>query len=454
MSPASALLIAAPRSGAGKTTLTAGLIAAFARRGLRVRAAKCGPDYIDPAFHAAASGAPCLNLDSWAMPPALLAATLQEAAADADLLLIESAVGLFDGAPGAVPCRGSAAEIALAFNLPVLLVLDVGGQAQSAAAMAHGFATFDPRLDLTGVVLNRVGSARHRASIEQVMAPLGISVLGALPREESVHLPERHLGLKQAREHDDVGAYLYALADLVTRHCDLAAILKLARPLAVMAAPMTALSPPGQRIALAEDAAFTFVYPHLVSGWRRAGAEVVPFSPLADEPPPEACDSCWLPGGYPELHAGKLAQAARFKSGLARFAASRPVHGECGGYMVLGEGLEDAGGVTHLMAGLLSHATSFAARRLHLGYRSARLLGPCALGPAGTELRGHEFHYASLVAPGRDDSLAALFDAEGNALGPMGGRRGHVSGSFFHVIAGAAEPRSSGVLTPELAAEA
>jgi cobyrinic acid a,c-diamide synthase len=216
---------------------------------------------------------------------------------------------------------------------------------------------------------------------------------------------------------------------------------------------MTALPPPGQRIALAEDAAFSFAYPHLVSGWRRAGAEIVPFSPLADEPPPDTCDSCWLPGGYPELHAGRLAQAARFKSGLARFAVTRPVHGECGGYMVLGESLEDADGVTHPMTGLLSHATSLAARRLHLGYRSARLLAPCALGPTGTELRGHEFHYASLTAPGRDEALAALFDAEGNALGPAGGRRGQVSGSFFHAIAGTAEPKLA-QLTPELAAEA
>ncbi len=453
MSPTSALLIAAPRSGAGKTTLTAGLIAAFTRQGFRVRAAKCGPDYIDPAFHAAASGASCLNLDAWAMPPDLLAAALHEAADAADLLVIESAMGLFDGAPGAAPCRGSAAEIARAFDLPVLLVLDVTGQAQSAAAMVHGFASFDPRLDLAGLVLNRVGSARHRASIAEAVAPLGIPILGALPREDCLHLPERHLGLHQAREHADLAVHLGRLADFVTRHCDLAAIRRLARPLPVKAAPKAALPPPGQRIALAEDAAFSFVYPHLVSGWRRLGAEIVSFSPLADEPPPEDCDACWLPGGYPELHAGRLAQAARFKAGLARFAATRPVHGECGGYMVLGATLEDADGVTHPMAGLLSHATSFAARRLHLGYRTARLLGSCSLGSAGTELRGHEFHYASLTAPGHDERLAALFDAEGKSLGPTGGRRGRVSGSFFHVIAGTTEAKLAR-LTPALAAEA
>ena len=438
MSPSThtaALLVAAPRSGAGKTTLTLGLIAAFRRRGLRVRGAKCGPDYIDPAFHAEAAGAPCLNLDSWAMPPPLLEATLSEAAAGADLLVIESAMGLFDGVPGTTPGKGAAAELVRRFDLPVLLVLDVAGQAQSAAAVVHGFASFDARVPIAGVVLNRVGSARHRASIEQAIAPLGIPVVGAIPRDEAIHLPERHLGLQQAREHGDLAARLDSLADLIERHCDLARIQGLARALHGKAAPLAALAPPGQRIALAHDAAFTFVYPHLLGGWRRAGAEIVPFSPLADEPPPNDCDACWLPGGYPELHADRLAAAVRFKDGLARFASKHPVHGECGGYMVLGQALVDADGASHPMTGLLSHMTSFAARRLHLGYRTARLLGRCALGLQGAALRGHEFHYASLTEPGSDAPLADLFDAEGASLGPTGGRRGHVTGTFFHVIA-------------------
>jgi cobyrinic acid a,c-diamide synthase len=195
------------------------------------------------------------------------------------------------------------------------------------------------------------------------------------------------------------------------------------------------LRPPGQRIALAADSAFSFVYPHVLSGWRRAGAEVKTFSPLADEPPPAHCDACWLPGGYPELHAGALAAAHRFRAGITRFAQTRPVHGECGGYMILGEGLEDADGVRHPMLGLLGHATSLAARKLHLGYRRARLLADGALGAAGTVIRGHEFHYAALVSAGHDEPLADLADAEGEPLGPAGGRRGHVSGTFFHAIA-------------------
>jgi cobyrinic acid a,c-diamide synthase len=195
------------------------------------------------------------------------------------------------------------------------------------------------------------------------------------------------------------------------------------------------IDPPGQRIALASDAAFSFMYPHLLAAWRRAGAEIFPFSPLTDAAPPEPCDVCWLPGGYPELHAGALAAAQNFRAGLIRFAATRPVHGECGGYMVLGAGLVDADGTRHAMTGLLGHATSFAQRKLHLGYRAARLIAACPIGAAGARVRGHEFHHASLVERGSDEPLAELRDAQGQPVTESGSRRGHVSGTFFHVIA-------------------
>jgi cobyrinic acid a,c-diamide synthase len=195
------------------------------------------------------------------------------------------------------------------------------------------------------------------------------------------------------------------------------------------------LPPPGQRIALARDDAFSFVYPHLLQSWRLAGAEIVPFSPLADEAPPSDCDIVWLPGGYPELHAGKLAAASRFLDGLRDFARTRPVHGECGGFMVLGEMLEDAQGERHAMAGLLGHSTSFARRKMNLGYREATLLADSPLGPASSRLRGHEFHYASVVSAGADAPLVSLLDGAGRALGTGGGRRGGVSGTFFHAIA-------------------
>jgi cobyrinic acid a,c-diamide synthase len=435
------LVIAATASGSGKTTVTLGLLAALRRRGIAVRAAKAGPDYIDPCFHAAATGAPSVNLDSWAMPPALLEALAGEAAAGAEFLLMEGVMGLFDGAAaGAAPVlsrrTGSTADLAARFGLPVLLVLDIAGQSQTAAAVVRGLAAHDPAVRIAGVVLNRVGSQPHRALAGDAIAALGIRHFGAIPRDAALALPERHLGLVQAGEHRDLTERLSHLADMAERHLDLDGIMAATAPLGVAArrcAP--ALPPPGRRIALAADAAFTFVYPHILAGWRRAGAEIVTFSPLADEPPPDACDACWLPGGYPELHAAALAGARRFREGLRSFAATRPVHGECGGYMVLGDSLEDVNGVVHPMTALLGHATSFANRKLHLGYREARLCADTPLGPAGSTVRGHEFHYASLAAPGGDAHFADLADAEGCPLGGAGGRCGHVTGTFFHAIA-------------------
>jgi cobyrinic acid a,c-diamide synthase len=430
------LIVAAPRSGSGKTTVTLGLLAALKRRGVAVCAAKAGPDYIDAAFHAAATGAPSVNLDSWAMAPALLDALAREASQTAEILVIEGVMGLFDGVAGPPGRSGATADLAARFHLPVLLVLDVTGQSQTAAAVVGGIAAYDPAVQVAGVVLNRVGSERHRLLVADAMGVSGMPVLGAVPRDATLVIPERHLGLVQAGEHADLAVRLDRLADMAERHLDLDGIMAAAAPLAPGGTDsMAALPPPGQRIALARDRAFSFVYPHVVDGWRRSGAEIIAFSPLADEPPRSDCDSCWLPGGYPELHAGALAAARRFRDGLARFAATRPVHGECGGYMVLGEGLEDADGTRHAMTGLLGHATSFATRKLHLGYREARLIAAGPLGSAGAAIRGHEFRYASLAAPGQDEPLVDLIDGQGRALGPSGGRRGHVTGAFFHAIA-------------------
>jgi cobyrinic acid a,c-diamide synthase len=431
------LLISAARSGAGKTTVTLAILAALAQRGVRVRAAKAGPDYIDPAFHAAATGAPCVNLDSWTMPPTLLDSLLSTAADSADVVIVEGVMGLFDGVPGVAGRDGSSASIAARFRLPVLLVLDVTAQSQSAAAMVRGFASHDPDVRVAGVVLNRVGSDRHRRLISDAVHQLGIPVVGAIPRDVALALPERHLGLVQAGEHGDLASRIARLGGMAAQHLDLDAILALATPIEHPPAPplAPALPPPGQRIALASDAAFSFIYPHLVDGWRRAGAEIVTFSPLADQAPPDDCDACWLPGGYPELHAATLSSASTFRDGLSAFALTRPIHGECGGYMVLGQGLEDADGKLHAMTGLLGHTTSFAKRRLHLGFREARLLADTPIGPRGSVVRGHEFHYSSIVDAGHDEPLVDLHDAQGQLLAERGGRRGHVTGTFFHAIA-------------------
>lgn len=433
---ARALIIGAPRSGSGKTSLTIGLLRALARRGLKVRGVKSGPDYIDPGFHEAATGRPGVNLDSWAMAPSLLDRLVARQSTDADLLVIESAMGLFDGVRVEEGRTGSAADLARRYGIPVLLVLDVSGQSQTVAAIAHGFATFDPEVRIAGIVLNQVASDRHEVQARDAIETRGIPVLGAIRRNPDMALPERHLGLVQAREHAALEGFIERLADIMATSLDLDAIASLAVPLDYGDGPTDALLlPPGQRIAIADDAAFAFLYPHLGRAWREAGAELVPFSPLADQGPDESCDVCWLPGGYPELHAGTLAQAGRFKSGLARFAATKQVHGECGGYMVLGAALEDAGGVTHAMTGLLGHVTSFARRKMNLGYRRARLETDCILGPAGSEIRGHEFHYSRVTDAGSDLPLARLSDAAGNDLGLSGGRRGQVTGAFFHAIA-------------------
>ena len=436
------LIIAAPHSGAGKTTVTLSILASLCRRGVAVRAAKAGPDYIDPAFHAAASGFASVNLDSWAMAPALLDALAARAAGGAEILVIEGVMGLFDGAAGPRGRIGSTADLAAHFGLPVVLVLDVSRQAQSAAALVRGFAAHDPAVRLAGIILNRVAGERHRALVAAAIEAVGVPILGAVPREAALALPERHLGLVQAGEHRDLATLIDRLAGMAEQHLDLDSIMAKAAAFAPAAANETAASmllpPPGQRIALARDDAFSFVYAHVIEAWRRAGAEVLPFSPLADQPPPETADCCWLPGGYPELHAAALAAADRFSQGLRRFAQTRPVHGECGGYMVLGESIEDAAGRRHVMTGLLGHATSFATRKLHLGYRTARLLTDTVLGRNRATVRGHEFHYASLKAAGSDEPFAELFDGAGRTLGTSGGRRGRVTGTFFHAIAAAA----------------
>ncbi|WP_439499565.1 cobyrinate a,c-diamide synthase [Bosea sp. (in: a-proteobacteria)] len=430
------LLIAAPRSGSGKTTITLGLQRALVKRGLTVRGLKCGPDYIDPAFHAAATGAPSANLDSYAMPEALLGQIASEVAS-ADIVIAEGSMGLFDGVPGLEGRTGASADIAALFGWPVLLVVDVSGQAQSAGAVALGCMRYDERITVAGVILNKVASERHRRLACAGMEKIGLPVLGALPREASLILPERHLGLVQAGETEDLHQRLDALAEAVSAAVDLDAVIAAAKPTRLPAptAPFPALPAPGRRIALARDAAFSFVYPHVEAGWRAAGATLVPFSPLADEPPPADCDACWLPGGYPELHAGRLAAADRFMTSLRSFAETRPVHGECGGYMVLGRSLVDAEGASHAMAGLLSVETSFAKRKMNLGYRRAVLRADGPLGPAGQALTGHEFHYATILSQGEDEPFAMVTDPHGSPPTPAGSRRGLVSGSFFHAIA-------------------
>jgi len=429
------LVVAASHSGAGKTTVTAGLLRAFARRGVRVQPFKCGPDYIDPAFHGVAAGRPSYNLDTWAMAPATLADLVSRHAAAADLAIVEGVMGLFDGVaePGQT-ARGSTADLAALIGWPVVLVLDVSGQTETAAAVAAGCARYRDDVSIAGVILNRVASPRHASLIAPGFARIGIPLFGAMTEDAHFTLPERHLGLVQAGETADLEQRLDALANMIEASVDLEAIRGSAQATGFADGAGARLDPPGQRIALAQDRAFSFMYPHLLDRWRSAGAAILTFSPLADQAPDPAADAVWLPGGYPELHAGTLAAAPRFHEGLRALAGrSVPIHGECGGYMVLGQGIEDAAGQRHAMTGLLRLETSFAQRRMHLGYRRARLKVSCPLGAAGTEVLGHEFHYASALSSG-DEPLVECRDATGAPVAEGGGRRGSVSGTFFHFI--------------------
>lgn len=429
------LVISAPASGVGKTTLTLALARAYRNRGLKVQCLKSGPDYIDPAFHAVATGRASVNIDSWAMASGAIA-HLAGRGADADLVLAEGSMGLFDGvAARGVSGTGATADIAEMMGWPVLLVIDPSGQAQTAAAVAAGLRDFRAGVRLAGVVLNRVASARHEALVRSAMAGAGIPVLGALPRHAEIALPKRHLGLVQAEEQAEIDGLISEAARFVVEHVDLDAVLQSARAWSPQSvAQGIKITPPGQRIALARDAAFSFVYPHVLEAWRAAGAEIVTFSPLADEGPDANADVCWLPGGYPELHAARLASNTRFLGQLRAFAETKPVHGECGGYMVLGTALTDAEGVRHPMAGLLGLETSYAKRRMHLGYRLAELAAAMPGHGPGARLRGHEFHYSTIITQ-PDTPLAVVRDATGAIVAETGSRRGNATGTFFHLIA-------------------
>ena len=350
-------------------------------------------------------------------------------------------MGLFDGVnlPGR-PDAGSTADLAALTGWPVVLVIDASRQAASIGALVAGFARHRDDVDVSGVIFNRVASEAHSAVLHDAVAQAApdLTILGAIPRCSALTLPERHLGLVPAGEHQALEPFLEIAANIAAETIDLATLQTIART-AQCADTGSVVTPPlpplGQRIAVAQDVAFGFAYSSVLDAWRSEGAEILPFSPLADEAPASDADAVYLPGGYPELHAGELATATAFRDGLRAAAArSAVVFGECGGYMVLGEALTDGDGATHPMAGLLPVETSFAERRLHLGYRVATLAGGGPLGAPGMVFRGHEFHYATVVREGPGRALFEAKSAAGADLGPCGRVDGTVSGSFIHLI--------------------
>lgn len=433
MTACPALLIAAPSSGQGKTTVTAALARLHARQGRRVTVFKCGPDFLDPQIHAVASGRPCQNLDLGMCGEEDARWRLSRAAQDSDLILVEGVMGLFDGTP-------SAADIACRFNIPVMAMIDAGAMAQTFGAVAHGLATYRPGLPFAGVLANRVGSERH-ATMARDSLPAGMGWFGALPRNPDAVLPERHLGLLQAAEIDDIEERLDRLADALAASASpqggvLRGAVDLPPPVVFADASPPTIEPllAGKRIAIARDAAYGFIYPANLETLADLGAELRFFSPVAGEPLP-ACDAVWLPGGYPELHAPALSANQPLWTALrAHVAAGKPLLAECGGMMSLFEQVTDKAGATHAFAGLLPGISVMQKRLAALGMQFADL-------PEG-RLQGHTFHYSKSETPLTPIVRAQTQDGrEGEAIY----RRERLTASYVHFYF-ASNPKATAAL--------
>lgn len=394
MSSVPAVVVAAPTSGSGKTTVATGLMAALRRSGHRVAPFKVGPDFIDPGYHALAAGRPGRNLDPVLVGEDLIGPLYRHGSRGADIAVVEGVMGLFDGRidePLLIPARGSTAQVAQLLCAPVVLVVDARGQSQSVAAVLHGFSTFARGVRVGGVILNRVGSARHEQVLRQACEATGIPVLGAIPRDESLEVPSRHLGLVTAVEHGGAArAAVQAMADLIARHVDLGSVAGMARS-AVAARPWSPEAAVGDPVdgrpvvAVAGGAAFTFSYAEHGELLRAAGADPVVFDPMCETLPPGAA-ALVLPGGFPEQYGPELAANAAVRRQIADLAARAPVHAECGGLTYL---VDDLGG--HPMCGVLPGSAEFTSR-LTLGYRDAVAVADSSLFAAGQRVTGHEFH--------------------------------------------------------------
>lgn len=425
--PVKGFVIAAPHSGSGKTLVTLGLARAFKQAGLTVSPAKSGPDYIDQQFLSRSAGKPCVNLDAWAMSSERLQEIATQCGENQDLLLVEGVMGLFDGAQGG---GGSTADLAAVLGLPAVLVIDASHMAQSVAAIAAGFRDFRADVHVAGVILNRVASDKHEMMLRDALNDHAIVCFGAIRRDVKLSVPSRHLGLTLPSEIAEIETIIETAAVTVRAQIDMDRLLGIAGTLAPRERTVC-LPPLGQHIAIARDAAFSFIYEHWLGDWRARGASVSFFSPLADEAPDVEADAVFLPGGYPELHAETLSNAQKFKTGLRAVREQGAlIYGECGGYMVLGSALTDKNGVTHAMTGLLPHATKIDKPRRILGFRKLTHKGPL---PFALNLRAHEFHYSSQNG-GNAAPLFEVQDARGNQLADMGGVVGKVCGSYAHVI--------------------
>ncbi len=436
------LVIAGTHSGVGKTTVTTGLLAAFKARGLKVQPFKCGPDYIDPTYHAVAAGLPCRNLDSWILPKTIMVELFQRAAGQGDLALIEGVMGLYDGR-GGVEEEGSTAEIAKLLRTPVLLVLDVGKTSRSAAAQVLGYQAFDPELSLAGVIINQVGSERHMRWVKEAIEErVGVPVVGYLPKRAEVEIPERHLGLIPAIEGGSLPQAVEKIRVVVEETVDLETVLQLARSAPPIPEAVEGLFPkeslPVQAvIGLAHDEAFHFYYQDsldLLTAW---GARLVPVSPLRDSHLPSNIQGLYIGGGFPEVFAKGLSANAAFCQSVTQAAsAGMPIYGECGGLMYLAEGIVDFDGDRHPMVGLIEGWSVMQRKRVRMGYAVAETLQDTILAPRGYTLRGHEFHWSEMTEPGEGAAYRIKGPPE-RREGFVRGPWGNILGSYLHLHFGA-----------------
>ena len=447
--PLPRLVIAGAASGVGKTTIAVGLIAALRRRGLTVAPFKCGPDYLDPTYHARAAGRPSHNLDGWMMGRDAVLATLAAESAGADLAVIEGVMGLHDGA-SPVGREGSTAEIAAWLDAPVLVVVDASGAARTLAAVVDGLAGFDRDVRVAGAIANRCGSASHVDLLRRAFAEPPL--VGGLTAAADLAFPARHLGLRTAAA--DTDALIAAWADRVEAALDLDRVLAIARAAPPLALPATATGEPVPRrcrLGVAWDAAFNFYYPDNLRRLEQLGAELVRFSPLADAALP-AVDGLYLGGGYPEVHAAALAGNAAMRGSIAAFAAAGgPIYAECGGLMYLADAIVTLDGARHPMVGLVPGVAVMRDRLAALGYVEVETDAPTVLGPAGLRFRGHQFRYSELVDAGEIDLSYRIRRRRGGDVSREGYSRGSMLASYVHAH-WASNPRAAEGLVAACAA--
>lgn len=430
------LIIAGTHSGVGKTTVTLAILAALAARGRLVQPFKVGPDFIDPGHHGAATGRPSRNLDGWMLGEAVNRDIFTRAAADADISIVEGMMGLFDGS-SPVNEIGSTAELAKQLDAPVLLVIDGSAMARSAAAMVSGYAKFDLVLRVAGVLFNRVSSEGHYMLLkEAVEQETDVVAVGYLRPDQAVTISDRHLGLVTAME-QATGELYGRLAQAAEETIDLNRIEALAGSCRELpaAVPKPVMRTHGRtvRIGVAQDLAFCFYYPENLELLEAEGAELVKFSPMHDQVLPDV-DMLYLGGGYPELYGERLAGNVAMRTAIRQFAGrGRAIYAECGGMMYLTQAIRDFGGTSHEMVGLFPAEAVMQKPGLILGYRTLVLSQGCILGAAGTTVRGHEFHYSTLVSKGTLNYACVLRDAREESKGPDGLIVGNTLALYTHL---------------------